>query len=221
LNIKDIKGLKYPDEYFIKFFFKHHLHTKRDLTFLELGCSNGCNLTLPYQYNHCVIGIDLSSEHIKHANENYKTFTQSNNYTFYTDDMRTFCKNTINIKADVLVLANSIYYIPKDDFRKLLQDIKKNNLIQSNIPFFIRFREISDFRNHKGQKVDENSYILENKITGEDGVFCKFYDTNEMIEILTEEMNLRDFQTMHISYENIQNNVKVNNHDVVIWGMIH
>ena len=221
MNIKNIKGLKYPDEYFIKFFFKHLLHTKSDLTFLELGCSNGCNLALPYQYDHCVIGIDLNTEHIQHANENYKTFSKTNNYTFYTDDMRTFCKNRVHIKADVLVLANSIYYIPTDDFIKLLHDIKNNNLIKSNIPFFIRFREIDDFRNHKGQKIDENSYILDNKITGEDGVFCTFYDTPKMIQILEKELNLRDFQTMSIKYENIQNNTKVTNSDVVIWGTIN
>ena len=135
--------------------------------------------------------------------------------------MRIFCSNSSNIKADVLVLPNSIYYIPQNDFIEVLQNIKKNNLIKSNIPFFIRFREVDDFRNHKGQKVDENSYIMENKITGEDGVFCKFYSTFEMVNILEKELNLRDFQTMHIRYENIQNNTKVNNSDVVIWGTIH
>jgi tRNA1(Val) A37 N6-methylase TrmN6 len=221
MNIQVMKGLKYPDEYFIKFFFKYNLHTKNNLTFLELGCSNGCNLTLPYQYENDVIGVDLNEQLISFANENFTHFNQNNNYKFYSEDMRIFCNSSKNIEADVLVLPNSIYYIPQNDFIEVLQNIKKNNLIKSNIPFFIRFREVDDFRNHKGHKIDENSYIMENHVTGEDGVFCKFYDTNELIQILERELNLRDFQSMHIRYDNIQNNTKVNNSDVVIWGMIN
>lgn len=221
MSIQNIQGLKFPDEYFIKFFFKYKLHTQKNLTYLELGCSNGCNLNLPYQYNNNVIGVDFNSELIKFAKENFINLKQQEEYQFYNDDMRKFCNNNKDINADVLVLPNSIYYIPKNDLIKLLKDIKVNNLIKKEIPFFIRFREIDDFRNHKGTKIEENSYILENGITGEDGVFCKFYTKQEIIDLLEKELNLRDFQTMSIKYENIQNGVKVNNSDVVIWGTIN
>ncbi|MDN5045703.1 class I SAM-dependent methyltransferase [Aliarcobacter butzleri] len=221
MSIQNIQGLKFPDEYFIKFFFKYKLHTQKNLTYLELGCSNGCNLNLPYQYNNNVIGVDFNSELIKFAKENFINLKQEEEYQFYNDDMRKFCNNNKDINADVLVLPNSIYYIPKNDFIKLLKDIKVNNLIKEEIPFFIRFREIDDFRNHKGTKIEENSYILENGITGEDGAFCKFYTKQEIIDLLEKELNLRDFQTMSIKYENIQNGVKVNNSDVVIWGTIN
>ena len=221
MNITEIKGLKYPDEYFIKFFFKYQLHAKEGLKYLELGCSNGCNLMLPYQFNNDVVGIDLDTQLIEWADTNFATLQQQNKYNFSVLDMRSFCKTSSDIKADVLVLANSIYYIPKDDFITLIRNIKCNDLIKENIPFFIRFREIDDFRNAKGKKAKENSIIMQNGITGEDGIFCKFYDTNEMIEILKKELNLKDFQTMSIKYENIQNNTKVNNSDVVIWGTIN
>ena len=55
LNIKDIKGLKYPDEYFIKFFFKNELHKKQNLKYLEFGCGNGSNLMLPFQYGRGIL----------------------------------------------------------------------------------------------------------------------------------------------------------------------
>ena len=45
--------------------------------------------------------------------------------------------------------------------------------------------------------------------------------TEEDFSLLEKELNLRDFQTMSIKYENIQNGVKVNNSDVVIWGTIN
>lgn len=221
MDIKNIKGLKYPDEYFIKFFFKYQLHTKQKLTYLELGCSNGCNLMLPFEFENNVIGVDLNDTLINYANENFNNINKKNNFNFFSLDMRHFCHNSSYIKADALVLANSIYYIPKNDFVKLLKDIKQNNLIKSNIPFFIRFRELDDFRNGKGEVVEENSIIIKNGITGEDGVFCKFYNTDEMIKILKKELDLRDFQTMHLKYDNIQNEVKVNSSEVVIWGTIN
>lgn len=221
MSIREIKGLKYPDEYFIKFFFKYQLHEKEGLKYLELGCSNGCNLMLPYQFNNDVVGVDLDTQLIEWADANFATLQQQNKYKFSILDMRNFCETSSGIKADVLVLANSIYYIPKDEFITLLHNVKRNNLIKENIPFFLRFRELDDFRNNKGQVVGENSIIMQNGITGEDGIFCKFYDTNKMLEILKEELNLRNFQTMSIKYENIQNNTKVNNSDAVIWGTIN
>jgi len=221
MDIKKIKGLKYPDEYFIKFFFKYQLHTKQHCTYLELGCSNGCNLTLPFEFENNVIGVDLDEVLIGYANENFGNLNIKSKFDFKSIDMRNFCANSSDIQADILVLANSIYYITKNDFIKLLRDIKQNNLIKSNIPFFIRFREIDDYRNNKGEIVEPNSIIIKNGVTGEDGVFCKFYDTNEMVEILKQELDLREFQSMHIKYDNIQNDIKVNNSDVVIWGIIN
>lgn len=221
MKIQDIKGLKYPDDYFIKYFFKHGFQSVQNYLFLELGSSNGCNLTLPYQYGLDVMGVDLNDTLINFANDNFCNLQDKNSYKFISEDMREFCKNSSNINADILVLASSIYYIPKNDFIELLKNIKKNNLIKQNISLFIRFREIDDFRNGKGEKIDENGYILNNGITGEDGAFCQFYDTNEMIHILKQELDLRDFQTMSLKYDNIQNNKRVNNSEVVIWGTIN
>jgi SAM-dependent methyltransferase len=221
MNIKDIKGLKYPDEYFIKFFFKFKLHNQNNKRYLEFGCSNGCNLILPYQFGNEVIGIDLNTTLIDYANENFKNLRQKESFSFYAKDMREFCKNNSNINADVLILANSIYYIPKNDMLKMFQNIQNNKLIKKNIPFFIRFRNIDDFRNNKGEMLSKNSLIMQNGITGEDGVFCQFYEIDEMIELLNEYLNLRDFDIMEIRYQNIQNNTKVDNSDIVIWGYIN
>jgi len=221
LNIQNIKGLKYPDEYFIKFFFKYQLHTKQHLSYLELGCSNGCNLMLPFEFGNHVRGVDLNDTLINYANENFSALKRKNEFDFFSRDMRDFCADSSDIKADVLVLASSIYYIPKNDFVKLLKDIKQNNLIKPKIPFFIRFREIDDYRNNKGEIIEENSIIIKNGITGEDGAFCTFYDTQEMLEILKKELDLREFQTLYLKYENVQNNTKVYNSDVVIWGTIN
>lgn len=220
MDIKNIKGLKYPDEYFIKFFFKYQFHTQENIKFFEIGCSNGCNLMLPYSYDSDIFGVDLNPTLIEYANENFKNMNNKK-YNFCNEDMRDFCKNNSDLKSNVLILANSIYYISKNDFIEMLRNIKKNNLIQRNATIFIRFRTPHDFRNKKGEFQDENAYIMHNGITGEDGIFCKFYEEEEILTILKNELALRDFQSMKIEYENIQNEVKVNNSDIVIWGTIN
>jgi len=221
MKLKQIQGLKYPDEYFIKFFFKFGLHTIQDKKYLELGCSNGCNLMLPYQFNNEVVGVDMDSTLIEYAKHNFSHCNQEDSYNFKVEDMRYFCKEQKNLAADVLVLANSVYYIPKEDFIVLLQNIVKKKLIKENIPFFIRFRLPDDFRNYKGEEISKNAIVMQNGITGEDGIFCKFYEVDEMLEILQRELRLNKFEVMHIRYDNIQNNIKVNNSDVVIWGNIN
>jgi len=221
MKLKEIKGLKYPDEYFIKFFFKFALHSFCNKKYLELGCSNGCNLMLPFEFDNSVVGVDMDKTLISYAEHNFALGKSSCACDFVVDDMREFCKNKKDIYADVLVLANSIYYIPQDDFVLLLRNVLKNNLIKKDIPFFVRFRLVDDFRNNKGKAISKNAIIMDNKVTGEDGVFCRFYELDEMVGILQKELGLREFQTMQIKYENIQNNTKVTNSDAVIWGVIN
>lgn len=219
LNFKNIQGLNYPDEYFIKFFFKNELHLKRDLTLLELGCSNGNNLTLASSYNHSVVGVDQDKKLIGYAKQNFVSYGSDKCFKFYDMDMRDFCKNKNNINADVLVLANSAYYIPMDDFVNLLRNLVKNRNISAQSLLFLRFRSLGCYRHGRGSKVTENSYILNTE--DENGTFCQFYDTETMTKILINELALSDFHALHLRYENIQNNAKVKNHDVVVWGTIN
>jgi hypothetical protein len=221
MRLQELKGLKYPDEYFIKFFFKFGLHSEQGKKYLELGCSNGCNIMLPYQFENEVVGVDMNPTLIEYAEHNFSLCNQKEDYNFRVEDMRNFCKEQKDLDADMLVLANSIYYIPEEDFIALLQNIVKNGLIKRNIPFFIRFRLPDDFRNHKGERISKNAIVMQNGITGEDSVFCRFYELKEMLEILQKELHLQEFQTMKIEYENIQNDVKVTNVDAVIWGTVN
>lgn len=218
MNIKDIKGMKYPDDYFIRFFFKKGLQNLENKTFLELGCANGCNLSLPYQYNNKVIGVDYNSNYIGFAEDNFPLYNQETSYSFTCEDMRTFvCDKDYSV--DVLVLANSIYYIPKEDFIKVLKQLKKN--LNKEIPFFIRFRTFNDYRCDKGEVVGENAIIINNGITGEDGVHCQFYGIDEMVDLLKAELNLKEYEIMEASYENIQQGQVVRNEDVILWGTIN
>jgi SAM-dependent methyltransferase len=70
MNISKMKGLKYPDEFVIKFFFKENLHKiKGDV--LELGCANGNNLIMFYQYGWNTVGIDLNQDSLSNGEYNF------------------------------------------------------------------------------------------------------------------------------------------------------
>jgi len=219
LNISKIKGLKYPDEYFIRFFYKKKLHQSEKLSILELGCSNGNNLMLASSYCHDVIGVDLDKNLISNAMENYKLSKFSNFYNFYHMDMMKYCQLNRDVNSEVLVLANSVYYISKNHFIELLRNIKNNYIIKKNSLIFLRFRNLNDYRNGFGERIDEASFIL--NTNDENGLLCQFYDNETMLNILIKELNLRNFETMNINYDNIQNNEKFSCCDTVIWGQIN
>jgi len=225
MNIKDMKGLKYPDEYFIKFFFKNKLHEKKGLKYLEFGCGNGSNLMLPYQYGEGneVIGIDYDSSLIENANYNFKLIKKSDaSYQFYSDDMRSFAKDNKKIYADVLALPSVIYYIGKNDFLIFLTTLVSNYNIKNNIPFYIRVRTTNDFRFGLGKKIDSKTYQLPNDvITGEENAQIRFYSESEIVDILKKYLNLQDYSIFHLNNQNEHNGEIVLNSDIVIWGTIN
>jgi len=89
MDITKIKGLKFPDEFFIRFFFKNKLNTKK-LKYIEFGCGNGNNLLLPYEYGNEIIGIDYNKDAIEMAKYNFSLL--KGKYKFYNADMRNFVK---------------------------------------------------------------------------------------------------------------------------------
>lgn len=95
-----------------------------------------------------VIGVDLDSTLIQYANENFE-LSNEKQYKFYNDDMRDFCSNTKEINSDVLVLANSIYYIPKNDFILMLKNIKQNSLIKEDSTLLFVLEAQKDYRNKR------------------------------------------------------------------------
>ncbi len=219
MHIKDLNGLKYPDDYFIKFFFKNKLHLTKGLNILELGSSNGNNLMLCYEYDNNVLGVDMDSSLTNYAESNFNLLNGNGSFKFYNSDMRIFCNKHKNINVDVLVLANSIYYIAKKDFINLLINLKKNSIVKPGSLIFLRFRDCDDYRNGNGIQVGDNAFILDT--FDERGVFCQFYETKERIDILIEELCLRCFSVLKVKYQNLENNKKVDNSDVVIWGVVN
>ncbi|MCX6052216.1 MAG: class I SAM-dependent methyltransferase [Campylobacterales bacterium] len=222
ISIKDIKGLKFPDEYFTKFFFKNSLEKKSSLKFLEFGCGNASNLMLPYEYDNEVIGVDFDSTLISYANSNFEQMKSQTKYEFYQDDMREFVKSHHNLLADVLLLPSIIYYISKDDLKIFLQDIVANKLIKKSAMLYIRLRTPKDFRFGRGEKLGFNCYQMpKNSLTGEDNAQITFYNSLEIVEILKELLNLQDYSVFESDQQNLQDGQIILNSDLILWGKIN
>lgn len=220
MTIKNIKGLKYPDEYLIRYFFKEALHQNKGKV-IEFGCSNGNNLSLFYEYDYDVIGVDISQDNINNAKYNFENeYSSLGTYDFNLCDMNSFAKENKDIKADVFLIPNVACYLRKDEFSNFLKLSKENNIYKENASFFLRTRTIKDFRHANGTSLGNGSYKIEQEITGEKGLLNTCYNEYELIELLKRELNLFDFKICNIEYENVQNGHTLFNSDIVIWGKI-
>ena len=94
------------------------------------------------------------------------------------------------------LLGRGTSSITKDEFNNLLINIKKNRIVKSGALIFLRFRDIDDYRFGNGNKFDDNAFTLDT--SDEKGNFCQFYRANEMINILTRELDLRSFRIFNI-----------------------
>lgn len=223
MNIKELQGMKYPDEYFIKYFFKKGLHSSTEKKFLEFGSSNGNNLMLPYQYNHDVVGVDFDKVSVKHANENFAKLSQKNSYEFVVDDMRSFVENRSDILVDVLMLPNIVNYIKTEDFINFLKILVTQKHIKQKADFFLRCRTPKDFRFGIGKKIEHHTYLMADDYhdTGEAGCLNRFYTENELVDILREHINLTEFKIFQSDCQNLHVDSVVLNSDIIIWGTIN
>ncbi|WP_086322447.1 class I SAM-dependent methyltransferase [Campylobacter devanensis] len=219
--ISNLKGFKYPDSELIRYFFKNHLNIKPQKV-LELGCNNGNNLALFASYDYEVTGVELDAQNVENANFNFSNVYGFDKFNFINQDMREFCKNTKDLKSDVLLIPNVINYITKSDFIKLLENIIQNKLIKSNSNFFIRARSLKDHRYGLGKQIDDGVFILDgDEYSGEKGIICSCYKEYELVEILKSKLNLRDFTLITSENLNVKSGVYIKDSDIIIYGKIN
>ena len=218
-QLKHWKGLKFPDIYIVRFFFKYVLNQNLDVKrVLELGCGSGNNLYLFNIYDFEVQGIDISEENIKNAIFNFSKVLKASPQTYHFlqhDITKLDFLQKVKTPNDILLLPNIVYYLSKKDFEKILRNI--NKILTSNGLFFIRFRSPRDGRNLCRESLN-GVQILKTSKTGEFNTIQTFYEEFEMVELLKKYLNISDFKVFHV-YEEVETlNGKVFNSDIVIWG---
>jgi len=220
MNIPKLRGLKYPDEFVIKFFFKNQLHARTGRV-LELGCGNGNNLQLFHEHGWNVVGLDISPESLSDAEHNFTLTTQAEvRHQFFLRDLSVGLGNNIPGKFDVVLLPSVLYYIPRRSMALVLQELQ--HYVSSEALIFLRSRSVRDYRYRRGEEVERNGYRLAEAETGEHGLLNVFYYEWELVDMLREHLGLNPItsEVLTVEFQNPQQGVPVNNADIVIWGRL-
>jgi SAM-dependent methyltransferase len=222
MKLREIRGLKYPDEFVIKFFFKHALHVRTG-NVLELGCSNGSNLLLFYEYGWNVVGVDIASQALDDAKHNFgMAAVPKVQFHFIQRDLVRGLHGAglPQLKFDVILLPSVLYYIPRQSTITLLKEL--DSLLNKDALIYLRNRSPRDYRYRRGIAVERNGFRLTETETGEEGLLNVFYDEWELVDMLREHLDL-DMQlaeVLNVEFQNPQQGVRIQNSDIIVWGRI-
>lgn len=216
-----IEGLKFPDEFITKYFFKNQLHKKTG-SVLEIGSSNGNNLLLFYQYGWNVTGVDISEEALRQAQTNFNACKKANNLTntasFILQDMVDFATTYNGESFDIILLPGSFYYTNIFNINKILEGLSKRQILKNGGEIFIRYRDPEDYRFGKGEKMGPSTFKFDFDVTGEEDCINTFFTQEEMKNLLGQFFSLSQIVELKTRFENIQQNQIINNADNIIWA---
>lgn len=219
VTLPEIRGLKFPDIYVVRFFFKERFDQTRGKV-LELGCGNGNNLMLFYQYGWDVVGIDLDEGALGDAEKNFQQVGGAEGrYSFLRHDLNSGLPE-IKGRFDVVLMPSVLYYIPRSAMVSCLQGAKE--CLKPDGSFFLIMRTFGDYRFGRGRQFERNGFILDISETGELGLINVFYHQYELIDMLREHLraDISSLRIFQVAFGNLQNDVLVTNHDIVIWGEV-
>jgi SAM-dependent methyltransferase len=219
ITLQLIKGLKYPDEFVTKFFFKENLHNRKGRV-LELGCAAGNNLMLFVQYGWDCVGIDFDPVAVADARYNLERVSQSGaKYTLIQHDLKSGLPPQLE-SCDVLLLPSVLYYLPR--VRALICLEQASKLVRPGSLFFLRMRTPSDYRYRRGIEVEPNGFVLDIEETGEQGSLVVLYEEYELIEMLNKYFRIApgSLRIIHVAHENFQNGLRISNNDIILRGQI-
>lgn len=219
MNIRDCAGLKFPDEYVTRFFFKEALQSKSG-TALELGCGNGNNLALFHAYGYSVTGVDISSTAINQAQRNFSaSYDQgiARGFSFIQEDMQSYL-NRDEERYQVVMLPSSLYYLPESEIETVLRRARRN--MKPGSRFYLRMRTPEDYRWGKGNALSDRSWRLTTSVTGELDCIVTFYRQEDFAAILSSLWKPVRATWCRCRYDNPQDNALVANDDFIVWGEV-
>lgn len=220
LRLKDVRGLKYPESYLIRFFFKNGLPNAPGRV-LETGCANGCNLRLFREYDWETVGIDINRESLADAEANFAAMDGGrHNYRFLQHDLSLGLPRDLQGPFDAVLFPSALYYIPRRSMVQVLCDARR--LVRPGAVFYLRMRTLADFRYGRGEPIELHGFRLTIDTTGERGAINVFYQDYELVDMLREHLGADPSRMtiLHYDYENLQNEVVVSNSDVILWGRL-
>lgn len=210
-SVAELRGLRFPDEFVVKMFFKEQLQLSPGRV-LEFGCGSGNNLMLFSAFGWDVTGVDLSGRCVEDARYNLEGAGAIIQCDLSADlpplDERVF---------DAILMPSVNYYLPRDSFIRLLEESRRR--LEPGGMFFIRSRLPEDWRWGRGKSEEPGAFRLDCRETGEYGLLNVFYSVDELSALIRTHLGeLQQSQLLRATFDNPQGGVVVRNADVIIWG---
>jgi SAM-dependent methyltransferase len=216
MNWASLRGLRYPDEYVIRMFFKEGL-AKKPGRILELGCGSANNLMLFGSHGWDVTGIDVDANILADARHN---LTSTGIAGALLEHDLGLGLPKLQGSYEALLVPSVLYYIERDRAKECMRQASR--LLSPNAIIYLRMRLPDDHRVGRGREVGVRSWRLDCDYTGERGALNVFGDEYELVEMLkqTFSVDVSALTRLRVSFENPQNGVVVRNSDIVIWGRV-
>ena len=213
--IKNFKGMRYPDEYIIRMFYKEGLNHFEAGRVIELGCGSGNNLLHFASYGWECTGVDFDSVMLNYANDNFQT--SGFKVKLIESNLGSGLPN-IDGLYDVVLIPSSLYYLTRESAVKIISEVR--NILSANGLIYLRMRLPDDHRNGRGRQEGRNAYRLTCDYTGEAGLLNIFWEEFELFSLLRNILDIKpeSITKLNVAYENIQKGILVRNSDIVIWG---
>ena len=208
--LREIRGLKYPDEFVVRHFFKRGLADRAGRV-LELGCGTGNNLAHYLAWDWACVGVDYDDGALADARFNLGAAPE----LLQADLSRGV--PAVRGPFDALIIPNLLCYLTLEQAEALLRDLRPQ--LAPGCEVFVRTRLVDDYRYGRGEEEEPDGFRLATPETGEAGLFNLFYTPAGLVELLTRGLGLSDRTELAVRFDNIQAGRRVpGNSDLVVWG---
>lgn len=210
-KLGEIRGLKFPDEFVVRHFYKRGLHNKTGRV-LELGCGVGNNLALYGEYGWSLCGVDYDAAALDDARWNLEGAAD----LIQADLSRGL--PALQGKFDALIIPNLLCYLNREQAVVVLSALKPS--LAPDCEVFVRTRLVDDYRYGRGATEETDGFRLATPETGEAGLFNRFYTWGGLVDLMDETLALTDRCELAVRFDNLQSGVRVpGNSDLVVWGV--
>lgn len=211
-TITEVRGLKFPDEFVVRHFFKQGLASRTGRV-LELGSGAGNNLSLYAQYGWELTGVDYDLSALEDARWNL-----GQGPVLIQADLSQGLPE-LEGRFDALIIPNLLCYLTLDQARSVLTGLKRH--LAPGCHVFVRTRLVDDYRYGRGEIIEADGFRLDTPETGEAGLFNLFYTQAGLVELLEDSLGLTDRQELAVRFDNVQAGRRVpGNSDIVVWGVV-
>jgi len=208
--LREVRGLKYPDEFVVRHFFKRGL-SERSGRVLELGCGTGNNLSLYLECGWACVGVDYDAAALADAR-----FNLGGEPELLRADLSEGLP-PLQTTFDALIVANLLCYLTQAQARAVLTGLRP--VLAPGCEVFVRTRLTDDYRYGRGREEEPDGFRLATPETGESGLFNRFYTPAGLVELLTATLGLTDRTELAARFDNVQAGRRVpGNSDLIVWG---